>query len=122
MLSAEAKALLFVPTKLAGCELTALRVLRVVVADLGMAIATQGDCVLDSAAGGRGGRLDVVNFNLHAAAAVADAATPMAGDKEGLDLLATKLRPALTARHGCRHALSCYMLHQSQRHTDDFPL
>jgi len=110
MLSAEAKPLLLVPTKLVVCELTTLRVLRVVVADLGMAIATEGDCVLDSATGGRGGRLDVVNFDLHAAVAVADAAAPMAGDKEGLDLFATKLRPALTACPGCHRALSCHVV------------
>jgi hypothetical protein len=98
MLSAEAKPLLFVPTKLAECELTTLRVLWVVVVDLGMTFETERDRVPNSATGRRGGRLDVVNFDLHPAEAVTDAAPPMAGEKERLDVLATKLLPALTSR------------------------
>src|SRR5580700_9458313 len=105
MLSAEAKPLLLVLTKLAGCELAPLRVGRVVVGDLGMAIAAEGNCVPNSTTGRRGGWLDVVNLDLHATVAVADTAAPMAGDKEGLDLFATKLVPPLTIALGCHRTL-----------------
>jgi hypothetical protein len=105
MLSAEAKPLLLVPTKLAGCEFTALRVLRVIAVDFGMAFETEGDGVLDFSTGRRGGRLDVVNFDLHSTEAVADAAAPMAVYKKGLDVFATKLVPALTARPSCHRVL-----------------
>jgi hypothetical protein len=105
MLSAEAKPLLLVPAKLVGRELTTLRVLRIVVVDLGMAFETQGDGVLDFTAGQRSGRLDMVNFDLHSTEAVADAAAPMAADKEGLDVFGTKLVPALTGRPRCHRVL-----------------
>ena len=105
MLSAESKPLILVPTKLAGGELTTLRVLRVVVVDLGMAFEAEGDRVPDSITGRRGGRLDVINFDLHAAEAVADAAAPMAVYKKGLDVFGTKLVPALTGRPRCHRVL-----------------
>jgi hypothetical protein len=71
--------------------------------DFGMTFETESDCIAGSIAGRRGGRLDMVDFDLHAAEAVTDAAAPMTGDKERFDVLGTKLVPALTARgdFGC---------------------
>jgi len=101
MLSAEAKPLFLMPTKLAACEPTTLRVLWVVVVDLGVTLETERDRVPSSATSRHRGRLDMVNFDLHTAKAVTDAAAPMAGYKERLDVLASKLVSALPARPRC---------------------
>lgn len=100
MLSAEAKPLLLMATKLARREPTTLRMLGVVVVHLGMTFKTERYRILDPATVRRIGRLDMVNFDLHTAEAMADAASPMAGDKERLDVLAIKFLPTLTARPG----------------------
>ena len=64
-----------------------------------MALEAQGNRVCDATASWPGGRLDMVEFDLHAAEAMADTATPMAGYQEGLNLLSAKLRSALVTHY-----------------------
>ena len=65
--------------------------LRIVVVDLSVALKAERDRIGNAAAGIGCGTFNVVDFHFHAAEAVTNTASTMAGHEHGLDFLLAKL-------------------------------